>query len=133
MGQRAVSDKSGRITSPNLIINLSELPLDRTFAALGDPTRRAIVSQLAAGAVATSDLAVPFAMSLPAVLKHLRVLEDAGLLHREKIGRTVWCRLRPEAIDAASDWMTETRRFWEQRLDGLAALFDSNAEPETHD
>ncbi len=110
------------------MVNLSDIPLDRTFAALGDPTRRAIVSRLAAGAVATSDLAAPFAMSLPAVLKHLRVLEEAGLLHREKIGRTVWCRLRPDAIDAASDWMTQTRRFWEGNLDGLAALFDPQPE-----
>lgn len=128
MGPREGFDKSGGITSPNLMVNLSEIPLDRTFAALGDPTRRAIVSRLAAGAVATSDLAAPFAMSLPAVLKHLRVLEEAGLLHREKVGRTVWCRLRPDAIDAASDWMTKTRRFWEGNLDGLAALFDPQPE-----
>lgn len=111
------------------MVNFSHAGLDRTFAALGDPTRRAIVSRLAAGAAATSALAAPFAMSLPAVLKHLRVLEEAGLVEREKVGRTVWCRLRPDAIAAASDWMAETRRFWDQRLDGLAALFDPKPEP----
>ena len=95
--------------------------LDMTFNALSDPTRRAIIARLALGETATSDLAQPFAISLPAVLKHLAVLEDAGLVRRKKRGRTAWCSLRPAPLKVANEWMTQYQRFWDERLDALAA------------
>jgi DNA-binding transcriptional ArsR family regulator len=95
--------------------------LDTTFNALADPTRRAILARLALGEAATSDLAQPFDISLPAVLKHLTVLEDAGLVKRQKRGRTAWCSLKPAPLKAASAWMAQYQRFWDERLDALAA------------
>lgn len=88
-------------------------PLDRTFAALADPTRRALVERLSKTDEASiSELAEPFAMSLPAVMKHLDVLSDAGLIAREKIGRTVTCRLRAEPMREANDWLDRYQKFW---------------------
>ncbi|HVX90640.1 MAG TPA: metalloregulator ArsR/SmtB family transcription factor [Candidatus Paceibacterota bacterium] len=95
--------------------------LDSTFAALSDGTRRAIVAQLLQGELAIGALAGPHDMTLPAVIKHLRVLENAGLLHRRKVGRTVWCRLDATPLRDASDWMNRYRKFWETQLDSLAA------------
>lgn len=100
--------------------------LDRTFAALADPTRRAIVARLAQGEATVSDLARPFAMSLPAVSKHLRVLEEAGLLVRRRDGRVHRCRLVPDRMARASDWMDRTRETWERRLDRLARHLEEN-------
>ena len=93
--------------------------LDRTFSALSDPTRRAILSRLAGGESSVGELAAPFNMSLPAVSKHLRVLENAGLLRRKKDGRVRRCRLNPEAMKEASDWIAFYRRFWEAQFDSL--------------
>lgn len=99
--------------------------LDRAFGALADPTRRAMVTRLGHGETCTiSELAEPFDMSLPAVMKHIGVLEDAGLLMREKTGRTVHCRLNPAPMREAMDWLEETQRFWEQRLDALAEFVE---------
>lgn len=96
--------------------------LDRTFAALVDPTRRAILARLEReDAASVSALAQPFAIKLPAVMKHLDVLDDAGLITRSKIGRTVTVRLRPEPIREAMDWLRRYERFWSQSLDRLAA------------
>jgi DNA-binding transcriptional ArsR family regulator len=96
--------------------------LDRTFAALVDPTRRAILAQLERKESATiSDLAEPFSIKLPAVMKHLDVLENAGLVTRSKSGRTVTVRLRPLPMRAALAWLRRYERFWPERLDGLAA------------
>jgi DNA-binding transcriptional ArsR family regulator len=100
--------------------------LDRTFAALVDPTRRAILAQLERKDGATvSELAKPFAIKLPAVMKHLDVLDDAGLVTRSKSGRTVTVRLRPRHIREAMEWLRRYERFWSGRLDRLAAYAES--------
>ena len=102
--------------------------LDRAFGALADPTRRAMVTKLGHGETCTiSELAEPFDMSLPAVMKHIGVLENAGLLSREKTGRTVHCRLNPAPMREAMDWLEETQRFWEKRLDALASFVEAEA------
>ena len=93
--------------------------LDRTFAALSDPTRRAIVERLADGEASVTELAAPFSMSLPAVSKHLKVLEKAGLISRGRRAQWRPCRLEPEPMKEASDWLEEYRRLWEERLDRL--------------
>jgi|SRR5579875_2932346 len=93
--------------------------LERTFAALSDPTRRAILEDLKAGPRATTELARPFAMSLPAVLKHLRVLERAGLVAGVRQGRERRYRLRHEALQDAAAWLDTYRAFWESQLDAL--------------
>jgi DNA-binding transcriptional ArsR family regulator len=104
-------------------------PLDRTFAALSDPTRRALLARLELqDTVSISELAKPFAMSLPAVMKHLDVLTDAGLVTRQKTGRTVACRLTAAPMQQAIDWLSKYERFWTERLDRLAAYLEENAE-----
>lgn len=100
--------------------------LDRTFSALADPTRRAILTRLAHGETSVSDLAKPFSVSLPAISRHLRVLEHAGLLERRKLGRVHHCRLRAAPLRQATHWMEHYRAFWEQQLDGLAAYLKAN-------
>lgn len=94
--------------------------LDATFAALSDPTRRAIIARLAAGESSLSELAEPFDMSLTAVSKHVRVLSDAGIVAIEKRGRTRHCRLEAAPMKSASEWLDEYRKFWTARLDALA-------------
>jgi len=104
--------------------------LDRTFAALADPTRRALLARLSeADEVSVSELARPFAMSLPAVMKHLDVLSDAGLVTRTKTGRTVACRLRAEPMEQANEWLNRYQRFWTERLDQLAAFLEEDSCP----
>jgi len=105
--------------------------LDRTFAALADPTRRALLARLSqTDSLSVSDLAEPFAMSLPAVMKHLDVLSDAGLVTRNKNGRTVSCRLRATPMQAANDWLNRYQRFWSDRLDQLAAFLEEDSCPQ---
>ena len=99
--------------------NTLEGQLDRTFAALADPTWRAIVERLADGEASVTELASPFAMSLPAVSKHLKVLEKAGLISRGRKDQRRPCRLEPEPLKEASEWLEEYRRLWEERLDRL--------------
>jgi DNA-binding transcriptional ArsR family regulator len=100
--------------------------LDRTFAALVDPTRRAILARLEREDAATvSELARPFAIKLPAVMKHLDVLDEAGLIRRAKSGRTVTVRLRPEPMREAADWLRRYERFWSTSLDRLAAYAEA--------
>jgi DNA-binding transcriptional ArsR family regulator len=95
--------------------------LNRTFAALVDPTRRAILARLERqDGASVSDLAKPFAIKLPAVMKHLDVLDEAGLITRSKVGRTVTVRLSPQPIRAALDWLRRYERFWSASLDRLA-------------
>lgn len=97
--------------------------LDRTFAALADPTRRAMVMRLGeVPDLTVSELARPFPMSLPAVMKHLDVLSDAGLVIRTKTGRTVHCRLAADPMREAMDWLARYERFWTSRLDRLEAF-----------
>ena len=93
--------------------------LSATFAALADPTRRAILARLAEGEAAVGELARPFAISGPAITKHLRVLETAGLISRGRIGQQRPAKLEAAALRAASDWLGEYRRFWEAKFDDL--------------
>ena len=94
-------------------------PVDMVFHALGDPTRRQIVDQLSQGPASVSELAAPLPMSLPAVVQHLRVLEDCGLVESEKVGRVRTCRVRPATMRKAEQWIEERRTEWERRLDRL--------------
>jgi len=93
--------------------------LDAVFAALGDPTRRAIAERLAGGAASVSELAEPFELTLPAIVKHLGVLEHAGLVEDWKEGRIRYCRLVPEQLDRAAAWIDQYTTFWRARFDGL--------------
>jgi DNA-binding transcriptional ArsR family regulator len=107
------------------MVNYNER-LDRTFAALVDPTRRAILARLEReDGASISALAQPFAIKLPAVMKHLDALGDAGLITRSKVGRTVTVRLRPEPMREAMDWLRRYERFWSKSLDRLAAYAES--------
>jgi DNA-binding transcriptional ArsR family regulator len=113
----------------NHMVKFSEAALDRTFAALSDPTRRALVMRLAAEPdVSVSALAAPFAMSLPAVMKHLDVLSDAGLVSRAKTGRVVACRLDAEPMRDAFEWLNRYEKFWSERLSSLAAFLEEEEE-----
>jgi DNA-binding transcriptional ArsR family regulator len=94
-------------------------PLSATFAALADPTRRAILGRLAQGERSVSELAKPFDMTLPAVSKHLKVLEKAGLIERGRDAQRRPCRLKPKPLREAADWLDRYRRFWERSLDRL--------------
>lgn len=93
--------------------------LDVTFAALADPTRRAILSQLARGDATVSELAAPFSMTLPAISKHLKVLEASGLISKSRNAQFRPCHLERAALDGASDWIEEHRRLWTERFDKL--------------
>jgi DNA-binding transcriptional ArsR family regulator len=105
------------------MVNYHAPGLDRTFAALVDPTRRAILARLETeDGVSVSDLAGPFTIKLPAVMKHLDVLIEAGLITRSKKGRTVTVRLAPEPMRDAMNWLRRYERFWSGRLDRLAAF-----------
>ena len=98
--------------------------LDVTFSSLADPSRRAILARLARGEAAVGELAEPFAISLPAVSRHLRVLERARLIERRVDAQWRVCRLRPQPLRAAADWLDEYRRFWEESLDRLAEVLE---------
>jgi DNA-binding transcriptional ArsR family regulator len=100
-------------------------PLDATFGALADPIRRAILARLAQGEATVSELAAPFDVSLPAVSKHLRVLESAGLLHREIDGRIHHCHLAAQPMKDAAAWIETYRVFWEAQLEVLAHYLES--------
>ena len=98
--------------------------LDRTFSALADPTRREILERLGRGPATISELAQPHGISLPGLLKHVRILEDAHLVTTEKRGRTRQCRLGAEELDEATRWIQTYRRRWEGRLDRLGGYLD---------
>jgi DNA-binding transcriptional ArsR family regulator len=95
--------------------------LSATFSALADPTRRAILARLASGETSVTELAEPFEMSLPAVTKHLKVLQRAGLITRSREAQWRPCRLEAKPLKRAADWVEQYRRFWEQNLDNLEA------------
>lgn len=99
--------------------------LDRTFAALSDPARRSMVDQLAKGSATVSELAQPLPMSLPAVLLHLKVLEECGLVTSQKQGRVRTCRIAPQMLSEAEQWVSERRQMWERNLDRLGAFLDA--------
>jgi DNA-binding transcriptional ArsR family regulator len=107
------------------MVKSQETVLDRTFAALSDPTRRALLARLdEADSVSVSELARPFPVSLPAIMKHLDVLEDAGLITREKTGRTVNCQLSAGPMQDAIAWLNRYERYWNDKLDRLIAFVE---------
>jgi DNA-binding transcriptional ArsR family regulator len=115
------------------MVNYSGALLDSTFAALSDATRRGILARLARqGETSVSDLAAPFKMSLPAVSKHLRVLEHAGLVSRQKDGRVHRCRLRAGPMKDAAAWIDHYQQFWGAQLDSLARYLEDSANEDVH-
>ncbi|NDQ56600.1 MAG: helix-turn-helix transcriptional regulator [Acidipila sp.] len=110
------------------MVKYSEAALDSTFGALADPVRRAVLARLAQGVSSVSKLAAPFSISLPGFAKHIRVLERAGLVSSEKDGRIRRCRLDPQAMSEAAEWISHYREFWEAQFDALSEhLAESNA------
>jgi DNA-binding transcriptional ArsR family regulator len=112
------------------MVNYSATLLDATFGALADPTRRAILARLAQGEAMVTELAEPFRVSLPAISKHVRVLESAGLLQREIDGRMHRCRLAAEPMKNAAAWIEQYRAFWEVQFDALAKYLETNVSKE---
>ena len=112
----------------NQMVKYSPSRLNQTFAALADPTRRRMLEQLARGERCVTDLARPHSMSLPAVSKHLRVLEKAGLLRRRRYGRVHQLRLEAKPLKQAALWVEEYRKFWEESFDRLAAYLEKTGE-----
>lgn len=105
--------------------------LSATFAALADPTRRAILARLANGEASVTELARPFDMSLPAVSKHLKVLENAGLIARGREAQWRPCKLEAEPMRQASEWLERYAKFWSDSLDRLAAFVESDADTQS--
>src|SRR5437870_3776207 len=97
-------------------------PLDRVFHALADPARRHMVERLTRGPASVSELAKPLALTLPAVVQHLQVLQASGLVRSEKIGRVRTCRIQPAALRSAEQWLAERRTTWERRFDRLEQI-----------
>jgi DNA-binding transcriptional ArsR family regulator len=104
--------------------HIRKIDVDRIFNALGDPTRRAILEQLSYGPASLSVLAKPLDITVAAVVQHVQVLEDSGLVATEKVGRVRTCRMEPAGLSAAERWVSERRTMWEKRLDKLGALLD---------
>lgn len=102
--------------------------LDLMFQALADPSRRVMVERLSRGPASVSELAKPLAMSLPAVVQHLQVLETSGLIRSEKVGRVRTCWIEPKALQMAERWINERRATWERRLDRLGDFLAANPE-----
>ncbi|MBS0539994.1 MAG: helix-turn-helix transcriptional regulator [Proteobacteria bacterium] len=114
------------------MVNYQASALDRTFAALADPTRRALLARLdeeKEDSLTISELAKPFPMSLPAIMKHLDVLTDAGLIQRTKTGRSVSCQLTPAPMEQAMEWLARYERYWTEQLDRLAAFLENDPWP----
>ena len=99
-------------------------PLDLAFQALADPARRAMVERLSRGPASVSDLAKPLPMSLPAVMLHLKVLEESGLIKSSKVGRVRTCQIEAQSLSEAERWIAERRQMWERNLDRLGAFLD---------
>ena len=124
-----------RLTVPDMWYTLKEMlnqrdPLDLVFQALADPSRRAMVERLCRGPASVSELARPLAMSLPAVVQHLQVLQDSGLVRSEKVGRVRTCHLELKMLNTAQTWIQARKAMWERRLDRLDAFLASMpAEP----
>jgi DNA-binding transcriptional ArsR family regulator len=108
-----------------------EQTLDAVFGALADPTRRGVLEKLAGGSLPVTELAAPHDMSLPGFLKHLRVLEDAGLIERSKEGRVVSCELSAAPMKAAAAWMARYEKFWTEKLDALGRYLYQQEELQT--
>lgn len=110
------------------MLNLSQI--DTTFRALAEPTRRAMVERLTFGPASVSDLAKPFDMTLAAVVQHLQILEEAGIVKSEKVGRVRTCSIAPGGLDSVADWITARRAAAERRLDRLGQVLDEMAAEE---
>jgi len=108
---------------PNRRVNI-----DRVFHALGDPTRRAIVEKLSKGPISVSQLAKPFEITLAAVVQHLQILVESGLVHTEKVGRVRTCGIEPAGLSVAQQWIDERRSTWEERFDRLGDLLAESDE-----
>lgn len=108
----------------------TDVQLDQTFHALADPSRRSIVVRLSRGPASVSELARPLAMSLPAVVQHLDVLQKSGLVRSEKIGRVRTCRLEPAPMRSIEQWIAQHRVTWENRLDRLSDVLNAYGGPE---
>ena len=102
--------------------------LDLTFQALADPTRRDMVERLSRGRASVTELARPYAMSLPAIVQHLAMLEHSGLVRSEKVGRVRTCRLQPEALQAAEQWIADRRSGWMSNLDRLGDFLNGESD-----
>jgi DNA-binding transcriptional ArsR family regulator len=113
------------------MVQYKDATLDRVFAALADPTRRQVLETLGGGGVAVSELAEPHGMSLPGFMKHLRVLEAAGLIARNKEGRVVSCELSAAPMRQAAAWMQRYEKFWTEKLDSLARYLYQQEELQT--
>ena len=110
------------------MVNYQTAVLDRTFAALADPTRRALLARLdEEQGLSVSELARPFPVSLPAIMKHLDVLSDAGLIERTKSGRTVTCQIKAAPMEQAMNWLAHYERYWTEQLDRLAAFLEEDS------
>jgi DNA-binding transcriptional ArsR family regulator len=110
---------------------LSNIAVDRVFHALAEPMRRALLERLSAGPMSVSDLAQPFDVTLAAIVQHLQVLEESGIVRSEKVGRVRTCRLEPEGLRLAECWISERRSLWERRLDRLGELLSEEDQPKT--
>jgi len=115
------------------MVKYSQTDLDQTFAALSDPTRRAILARLADSEAQVTELAEPFGISLPAVSKHLKVLEKAKLITRHKDGRVHRFTVNPAPIVSAKSWIEHYQRFWEQQLDALGSYLEQTTSKERKD
>ena len=123
---------TSRVNTPifNHMVKYNDELLNNTFGALSDPTRRAILARLARGEAQVTELAEPFGMSLPAVSKHLKVLEHANLITRHKDGRIHRFMVNPEPILSAISWVEKYQRFWEQQLDSLGRYLETTTKKE---
>jgi DNA-binding transcriptional ArsR family regulator len=108
------------------MVNNSDARLDLAFGALAHPIRRGILARLSTGEASVAELAKPFKVSAPAITKHMRILEDAGLLSREKVGRRHRCRLEERRMKEAQEWLEAHRKFWNDRLDALERYLKEN-------
>ena len=113
------------------MVQYQDAVLDKVFAALSDPTRRHVLETLGQGNLAVSELAQPHGMSLPGFMKHLRVLEEAGLIERNKEGRVVSCELSAAPMEQAAAWMSRYEKFWTEKLDSLARYLYQQEELQT--
>jgi DNA-binding transcriptional ArsR family regulator len=108
------------------MVNYSSRSLDLAFGALAHPIRRGILARLSTGEASIAELAKPFKVSAPAITKHMRILEEAGLLSRKKLGREHRCRLEQKRLKEAEKWMEEQRKFWNDKLDSLERYLKEN-------
>jgi len=108
---------------------LNNVSVDRVFHALGEPTRRALVERLTAGPRTVSDLAQPFDMTLAAIVQHLQVLEESGLVRSEKVGRVRTCRIEAAGLGVAAQWIADRRALWERRFDRLGEILAEDDSP----